>query len=205
MVRLALPATTAGLRSALSDLSIVNRLPFGWEVIEPPDAPRASPNPAPGGQFYDLTGLSIEAALDKIVGFLPAYAWTKDAGVYHVRPKTFRDAPDVALNRPVDRLEASLANVDEALAAVHRLLDPSYTFRGSQASPPDRLKAFLDKPMTLALQHVTVRDVLDEIVRQNGDASWEATYADATGAYPRLTLDLVGFDGWSVGMPAHIR
>jgi hypothetical protein len=30
-------------------------------------------------------------------------------------------------------------------------------------------------------------------------------YADASGAYPQLLLEILGFDGWGVQMPAHIK
>jgi hypothetical protein len=204
VIRLPLPATTAGLRSVLSGLGISNHVPFGWEVIEPPGAP-VSGNPSPGGDFYDLTGLAIPQALDKLVGFLPAYTWTLDAGVYHVRPKSFQQNRAVALNRRVDRVEMSVTNVDSALAEVHRLLDPGFAIRPSDRTIPDRLKGIIDKPMAISLRDVAVRDVLDEIVRQNGNASWRAVYADASGAYPQLLLEILGFDGWGVQMPAHIK
>jgi hypothetical protein len=99
----------------------------------------------------------------------------------------------------------SVTNIDSALAEVHRLLDPGFAIRPSDRTIPDRLKGIIDKPMAISLRDVAVRDVLDEIVRQNGNASWRAVYADASGAYPQLLLEILGFDGWGVQMPAHIK
>ncbi len=186
-------------------LAIVNRVPMGWEVVEPRDAPRGSPNPDPGGKFYDLTGLSIEAALDKIVSLMPEYMWSKDAGVYHVRPKSFQGRASVALNRPVDKLDAAPSSVAAALAVVHGIFDAAYVFRGAGSTAPDRFKDIMNKPTTIALQTVWARDVLDEIVLQNGGSAWPRGTETPQPGTPASSSSFRGFDGWNVQMPAQIR
>jgi hypothetical protein len=213
-IGLAVPPTPTGVLTTLGELSVRTRMPLGIEVVsgrgQPPrDAIAAVPK---AETYYDLNGLSLDQALDaivkfKVVGDVQSYEWSSTAGVRHFRPQSFRNNRAVALNRFVQLCEIDVATADGALAAVHRLFDARYaapTLRTSTHMPYG-VRPFFNKHIALSMRNTTVREILDEIVRQYGDASWVAQYVDAGGGYAGMTLRLIGFDKWQASASARIH
>jgi hypothetical protein len=133
------------------------------------------------------------------------YEWTQDAG-YSVRPAGFRNNRAVALSRVISRVEISRANLIELLVDVQRLFDETYGRRPqSPKHMPARVRPSIERPVSLSMTNVSVRAILNEIMRQHGRMSWLAEYADPAGGHRGLKLSFVGFDNWTVSATARTR
>ena len=209
-VTVVLPTTAQDLILAVREFARATRATIDTEVIQPTLTPQqvhdASIRRMSAPQ-YDLGGLAIPDALDKILAGMPDYEWTKAGDVYRVQPKSFRDNSGVALSKPVGNIDQAAANLHEALFIVQALLDPGA--RRPPGTPimntPDRVRAIVDQPFAIKLTHATVRDVLDEIVRQVGGMSWSVEYREPSGASGSMQIHAQGFDGWEMSVPATIR
>ena len=199
-ILLDLPPTTQRLLVVMGRLSTVRRVSVGIEVVMPPETPRD-----PTGQGMDdyqdnLTSRSVTEALDritkyKIQGVDATYEWSSDRGVYHVRPQRFRNNRDVALNRALPRVDETFANVNDALHQVVRFFVPSFPAHASAPrTPPPAVRAFMEKPVRVSMSGPTVREVLDEIVRQLDGASWVARYAAPNGSAAGLSIEIFTFE-----------
>jgi hypothetical protein len=206
---LTLPVTYVGLREALVRISIGKRVAFGIEVARGSGGRTGPRDSAPRLEYaLDLTGGTVSAMLDRIVSVKDTtagpYEWVQDNAVFSVRPVHFRNNRAVALNRVIARFQSSGTNVMEVLFDVHRLFNKSYASRPYQAKHmPERVRAFVNRPIAVSMTNVTVRSILNEIARQHGQMSWVAEYADAKGEYPGLKLSFVGFDSWTVSATAN--
>jgi len=209
--------TARGFATALENLSIARRAALGIEVVTGPTSPNAPRDQtslphAPGGARYDLTPLAIGPALAKlsdvkVASLVSAYGWQRDGDVYDVAPVRFADKAGVALNRRVAAFDLTVKSVPEALQDVHRIFDPKFVLR-ALAHPghePERLRPLIERPMEIRRSGATVRDILNEIVRQHGAMSWMVEYADAGGSYRGMRLSFLGFDGWVVSTLAKVH
>jgi len=159
--------------------------------------------------------------LDKIVEFMPDYAWQKDNGVYHIRPRALAKPGSLPFDRRIEAFTQQFPDVRTAMSGVLALLDPrraamlsSITFVGNAGivggvvggSPiVDRNAAYTNRPIAVDVKGATIREILDAMMLQHGDLWWLANYTDANGTYPQVTLEFVGFDGWTFGSSAAIR
>ena len=214
-----LQPTAHDLIAVLTQISARSRSPFALEIVlgsggvVSRTAQATVPN-RPGEFVYDLTGLAVEEAMRKVADLTAAgnsrvipYEWSFDGGVHHFRPRQFRNNTGVALNRRIAHFEANPTDVHAALMDVHRVFQPQYPSRPTQAPQrmPERLRHLFERPLTIALDNTTVRGILDEMVRQHGATSWLAEYSDVTGSYKGLRLSFIGFDGWQVSAAADTR
>jgi hypothetical protein len=200
---LSLPITAAGLRGTVTRLAVVSAQPMGVEVVVRPGLEEDRTDDGKGSQYYDLTGLSAEAACKKIVTFVPDYECEVASSVLHFRPRRFRNDREVALNRRVGSYTLDVPNAEEALFRVHQLFDPSYPAGLSVSSiarlhQSDRVRALFSRPISVTLRGGTVRELLDAIVMSRGRISWMAEYKELTGGYSGLRLSLIGVDDWAV-------
>jgi hypothetical protein len=113
---------------------------------------------------------------------------------------------NAALNRSVAQFACNSKNVLEALFRVQAIFDPGYpTAVREPKHMPAQVRAQYEKPVVLSLERVTVRQILDEIVRRHGEMGWLAEYADPSGSPTGLKLTLLGFSGWQVAAPSRSR
>lgn len=207
--------TLASFQDTLGSLSRRSRVPFGIETFTRGD-PAARDETVSGADptlSYDLTPLSLASALDRCATVHVAdrrgstYEWRLVQGVYEIHPQGFTDKPSVALNRRVPVFSGQFGSVAEALAAVHRIFDPSYRQRRpiGPTHEPDRLRSLIERPLQIKLANVTVREILDELVRQHGAMIWRVEYRTSSGLYNGAAFSFIGFDGWSVVMEAEKR
>lgn len=211
--------TADAVRGTLLQLSSMTRTPLAIELVTG-SAGVITRTEGSGGQserddfVYDLTGLPVGEAGERIAQLTQArnsrvipYEWRLDRGVYHFAARNFINNRAVALGKRLAHFEARPASVLEALVAIHQSLDAQYP-RHPLASPqrmPDRVRPLYFKSLTISLDNATVRDCLDEIIRQHGSLSWLAEYSDFGGGYAGLRLLMAGFDGWSVATHAEQR
>jgi hypothetical protein len=202
---LTIPVTASALKATVGRLSAATRTPISLEVA--PDREdligRAqSRDTAQSSGHCDLTDMALPEALDKIMRCAPAYTWAIDGGMIHFRPARFVDEKRAALDRRVQQFHFDASDVQEALLAVHRVFDPDYRGPTRRRQRPAHVRPFFEKPLRISLQAVSVRAILDEMVRQHGAMSWHAEYVNASGAYAGMKLSFVGFDNWSTVMGA---
>jgi hypothetical protein len=192
------PNNGLNLRSALGVLARSTRTLMGIEVIAPPVA-----GPLNGRQQIDLAGLPLDAALNRLLSTVPGYVWRRDGDVIHVMPAALEHAAGAALATRVDRGDVTLPSAFDTIMTIFEWL--GHTMPPRRGPAPPNLRAFTDKPMTVATRDRTVRDVLDAIIRQAGDEYWTAMYADDTASASRLALGLNGFDFGSINATAPPR
>jgi hypothetical protein len=193
-----LPVTPEGLTAAIVRLGAATRQALGVEVAGASTPPQASPSGE--RQFYDLTGLSVPEALDRLTGFAPEYAWTKDGDTFHIRPRALQAT---LLDQRVDRFTGRFENVMMAMTAVLAIWNPSQRPPPPGRFPPaswsDEAKALTQRLVEVDLANVTVRDILDEIARKHGAMSWAVTYRGSATVPGVVHLLFAGFDQWSTG------
>jgi len=193
------------------------RTPIGVEVVTPYESGVPANQPA-RTQTYNLTGLTVDQMLDKIVEFMPGYAWQKDNGVYHLRPKAAAKPASLPFDRRVESFTQQFTDVRTAMYGVLGLLDPRRAAMGTTinvsggivnvigGSPiADRNAQYTDRPIAVDLKGATIREILDAMMLKHGDMWWYANYTDANGTYPQVNLEFIGFESWSFGSGANIR
>jgi hypothetical protein len=212
MAMLTLPATWPSVELAVQRLTTIVHAAFGVEGVTEFSTRPAVPSLI--GDYYDLSGMSLVEALDKI-GELGGAVWIEERGVYHVRSKRLAGASGLPLDRKIDHFEQQLPDARAATASLRELLSnqpgsaPARNPPGASVStsisvngaPPPPV---MGRPISVNLSNVTVREILDDIVRQYGDAVWSVTYISANGTYPQFNLRLAG-SNWSSSTVVAIR
>jgi hypothetical protein len=195
-----LPATPQRVGLALSQIARSTATPMGVEHVYPQTIGLSRP----GSEYYDLTGLSVDEAIEKVLAFAPEYVLSTDRGIRHVRARAVAADPSSWLNRRVAKFEQHFDNLRDAhqMVAGLALVSP----RGGVPPPTgpivapssDALRERLATSITISLTDVTIREVLDEIARQHGRLMWSVEHRQSGGAPAGLTLTFAGFDGWSI-------
>lgn len=159
----------------------------------------------PGGHPpLDLTGLSPSEAFDRIVALDSRYEWTRDEGLYLVRPR--RDlVAATPLDMPVDEFSARDIGVDAILGRIVRLLaieEGSAVSSGQDWSggPEERAKQreARERPLSLTVRRTTVRGLLNELCKEEGTLSWRASLQPDQKRGLLITIDLDSTTGWGV-------
>jgi hypothetical protein len=199
---LTLPATGQSLLLALRQVSQQLRCPMGADVVIGTDESRDVI--ALGEIGLDLSSLSLDDAMNRLVsvrisGQVQNCEWSRDNGIVHVRPKDFRNARAVMTNRVVERFDFD-GGVQDAALAILRIFDSTYPSRSTaQKKPiPERVKPFLQLPMSVHEVQASVRSLLDAFVLRQRSMSWFVEYRSSTGTYPNVRVGFMGFDGWDV-------
>ena len=184
-----LPLVTRNLVIAMNQLAWHGRVPMGFEGL----ADEPSETTSPAGELA-LGGGSIADALDKIVARQPAYSWSQENRVIHLRPKTMRLDGNSLLNQPIDAFELHDVTLSEALREVHFHLRPELRHRGVVGSGPGPRQLGLQR-FSVAVSRVPLLELLDAIVVAHGAANWHVTYTnDLQWPY---RIGFATFDGWS--------
>lgn len=176
------------------------------------DVPRGVPAASSGqlARAYDLTGLTMPEALTKLAEWNLEYAWTEDNGVYHIRPRAVHAASQ-ALDARVDRFANRYNDVPSAALAIRDLIDrltaprpPSPTVITSWVSSGSRTPD-MQKPLTLDLSNLTVRQLLDAMVTEHGRLSWTFETRSQANGVSTWQLRIHSFDGSTSSPPPIVR
>jgi hypothetical protein len=205
-----LPTSASALRTALDAMMMRLRIPIGAVVIEPPETRGqlqtlwAKENAAPR---YNIAGLPVVDAFDKVLSGLPDYTWSLDQRVYHVEPRALKAAADSALNRRVDHVDTQVGTVSDAAALVLGLVDRRSPVgrMPSSPDPPDSVRSLMNRTMRIVVERGRVRDVLDQIALQHGALSWTVVLSDPAGSTGMFQIVFRGFEGWAMSMSTAIR
>jgi len=208
--------TSRAFLVSVERLGTVRRIPIGIEVIiqgstvnprDPPVIPRG-----PSGPTYDLSQLSVRDALERIHattvrGAVSQYVWAEHAGVFNLMPARFLAAAPTALDRRVRSGPIDFDGVREALVWIHQRFDSAYKIvrREGVQHESERLRPLIDKRLSLPSQDGTVRDVLNHLAIEHGGMLWVAEFSDPAGSYRNIRLSFVGFDNWTIMMPARVH
>jgi hypothetical protein len=172
------------------------RSPFGAYIRETAHTPgERAAAAAAAEQAPRITprDLAIPALLTTLLKPVPGYEWTEDRGVYHIQPMALGTSPDEPINRPVDHLDVQLTDLNHA----ERVLVGLITGRPAGPGPPNIVHP-LGGPMRLVLDHGTVGDVLDVLLRTVQAQSW--TLVSSTDGLRRsITLRLCAPPGRNCG------
>jgi hypothetical protein len=177
-------ASTVG--DALSKFASDHQVPIGFEVVYRSGLTTSEPS--------ELSEISVDNAtvkdvMEAIVAAAPAYRWTESDGTINVLP---RQNPSSLLNVQISDFVINERNSDEAigdLLASHEvklwLLNTAQTERSFYTLPKDATKG---RVRSLALKNVTVRTVLNEIMKTSGSEFWIFFRYGAKGQYFSLVM-----------------
>jgi hypothetical protein len=203
-----LPAQPENLVTVAARLGASARRAFGIEVVTSgqPAAPASGER-----SIYDLTGLSLPDALNKIMEFIPGYASSAQSDVVHVRPKGADGPVPTVLDRRVPKFAGRFENLQLAMRAVSALIsgaaDPSVVPAFGNFPPAawsDEVKALVTRPVEIDLTDVTIRQILDEVARKHGAMSWAVIHRGSIDGPQGLQLVFLGFEQWSVNTTTRI-
>jgi hypothetical protein len=198
----------AACEAAITRLAVAAHLTVGLERVRDEDFPQQAHAVIRNRRQEILTGKRVSEALGLLLdGAAPLtsstattpdlFAWSQSGGVVYITPlgktRTFLDTvlPDFAFQNDT---------LGHALARLHKLFDPSFPDpsaigRGGgillpggidqrqEAELMQAYKAFWEKPLSVSVKNVTVRDVLTRIALAHGDASWLVRYRTVAGEY----------------------
>src|SRR5206468_12316419 len=135
-----------------------------------------------------VPGLDSLAAVNRVVASHPGYSWKSLTGVVSVRTA---DTPAVPswLDTRIAQFDLKDRSLLEAQHSIYRLFDPK--FRGapmprSMAAKLSLRPGALD-PVSVSLRDVSVREILNAVVRQHGGIGWVVSYR-LTRVRPRPVL-----------------
>jgi hypothetical protein len=198
---LALPLDERFLQSQVLQMCRGLGIQCSIELVGATMQPGIGP-PRPPTARYDFTGLSGPDAMNKLVELAPELSWTADGPIHRLRARRLAGASNLPLDRRVDAIDRRILTFNEIFEVIRSLLDPV----GEQARPTVSIGSVSvggpppstgDRPVELSMRNVTIRQVLDEIVRQHGAISWSVRYVEANGVYPELMLSLTTDRGGS--------
>jgi len=179
------PLEISGVSGAVSDLAILTRVPFGFQV---------APGPLPRAVVYTpsivATGRTLREVLDFVVARDYRYEWRVVDGTIVIRPsRAWTDGAD-----PLFSLVADMELKDASMTQAVRTI--ANTFGGDSAfmTYPD------SKTVSLAVFHGTALEVLTALAKAHGALIWtfeeaEPKEVQSTGLTHRLTIGVAGGGG----------
>jgi hypothetical protein len=167
------------------------RLPMGLEVapaaFEPPADPRIikpyTPPVALGpGKLSDALYVLLER--------VPGYEMSTPDGVISIAPSSLLRDPAHFMNVPVDHFEVHDVPFQDAVVALRQKLDPTYPGPQRQVEAVigpggERLKtaqAMFDRHVTLVVDGVSAREILNRLVLAHGELRWTVRYSSPSPA-----------------------
>ena len=173
-------------------IELVSKTPPGWGLMRGPVAAN-----------YDFSGLTPAEAFDALIGLSPRLAWRREGDVFRITSAALAKSRDMPLDRRIRNFEGRFESLTALAQGVRELftIDPAPR-RG--ATPVDVFgmtgganritmsptAGALERPLSLKLRNVSVRQVLDEIGKTHRELSWSVRYIDAHGTYPEFELRL---------------
>ena len=164
----------------LSRIARVAGVPFGFEADD------VDPRPSTGLAVvpHEVPGATLRAALDAFVTLDPRYEWRDANGVFVMRTRAAWTSSRDVLNQQVRDVDWRDLDVIAAFNRVARLLypaSPHEAFEGMSANH--------DRPFSVQVNGGTLLDVLDAVVRADGELGWAVSYGTAHNP-TRFTLTL---------------
>jgi hypothetical protein len=164
-------------KSALDQLIAVAqhyRIPMGIEWVEQSSSLEIDVAlPAREG------GLTVRELLQAIVSRLPDYQMTVQNGIVHVAPPVFAVDADNFLNVQIDEFHIKKENLFDAKEQLRLLIDMTLHpedyeegYVGGHGGAPD--DAFAKNDITFTGEDLTVREILDGLIKASGNALWVA-------------------------------
>lgn len=145
----------------------------------------------PNLETVELRGMTVEAALNKLVEIDPRYQWAVRAGVIVMRPVEAWSDPNSPLNQVIDGFSMQDRNYRGALDLFRSRLfselpadKPDHEGRGKQV----RRKFSMTTPKGPAV------DALDSIARAHGALTWYVSYKAAPASVDEMVIWLYTFD-----------
>jgi hypothetical protein len=211
-VVLELPPTPSRLAAVFRALAHAGVVRVGLELLR--ESVMARPGAVPVGEWQaDLTGLSRDAAIDRILGLAPQYERVDENGVINIVPRGSRSNGREILNRRVKTFDAKNATMVGLLgplrAAVTGLPAAGSSLRPPPLAPPvnpalpeasrrrieeqNRLRdAETTRTTTLSLRNVTLRQVLNALMTERDDLTWTVAFTGDDASAPALQIGLAG-------------
>jgi hypothetical protein len=153
---------------------------------------RCAPTDHSGTEVVQLQGLTVEAALNKIVAIDPRYEWRERHGVIVIRPVAAWGAADNPLNLEMPGFATRDRNMRGALDAFSAIV-----LGKPPAAKPDREEPteFLRRTFSVTTRTGPAIDALDDIIRAHGALNWMASYRRRPASGDTLSVLMFGFDG----------
>ena len=187
-------------------IELISRTPPGWSRLRGAIA-----------GTYDFSGLTPAEALDALAGLAPGLTWRRDGEVYRISSAGLSGARDLPLDRRVRNFEGRFESLTALAHGVRELFTivpaprqgatPVNVFGatgGANRTTMSPTAGALERPLSLKLRNVSVRQILDEMAKAHGTLSWSVQYIDAHGTYPEFELRLSQPDS-ATGLPISIR
>ena len=155
---------------------------------------------------YDFTGMAAKEALEKLTTFVPDVEWREEAGVYRIRSRAL-PSTGMALDRVVASVDHTTGTLNEVFTLIRSIVSGDKPLLPGLTAGPTVMSSSQDqrnRPVTLKMSNVTVRQILDEVARQYGDCSWSVRYTEANGTYPEMLLTIMVATG-STGVTLGIK
>jgi hypothetical protein len=153
--------------------------------------------PLPHEEIVQLQGLTVEAALTRIVEIDPRFEWRERNGVIVLRPVEAWSASDNPLNNEIGsfatRDRNSSGALDTFIANERIATKPDYE---------DKAELLRQKFNVQSTKRPAI-DALDEIIRAHGAMNWVASYIKRPASRESLRVSMFPFDG--DGAPAQPR
>jgi hypothetical protein len=153
---------------------------------------RCAPSDYSGDEVVQLQGLTVEAALNKIVAIDPRYEWRERNGVLVIRPVAAWVAADNPLNLEIAGFATRDRNMRDALDAFGAIV-----FGLPPSARPDHQEQteFLRRTFSVTTKTGPAIDALDDIIRAHGALTWMASYSRKPASGETLSVTMFGFDG----------
>lgn len=226
---LELPPTPSRLSAVFRALARAGIVRVGLELL--PEPVMARPGAVPPGEWQaDLTGLSGDAAIDRILGLAPQYERVDESGVINIVPRGSRSNRKEILNRRVKTFDAKNATMAGLLGPLRAAVTglPASPPSGPSLRPPPpappvnpampessrqrieeqyRLRdAEMARTTTVSLRNVTVRQALNALMTERDDLTWTVSFTGDDVPAPAIQIGLAGrwTDVW-LTVPTRLR
>ncbi|HEX8633126.1 MAG TPA: hypothetical protein VF703_03130 [Pyrinomonadaceae bacterium] len=163
------------------------RIPMGIEWVNRSSSPE--PDVAPPSRESNLT---VRDVLEAIVLRLPGYQMTTRNGVVHLADPAFTDDAANFLNVQIEEFQVENENLLTAKEQLRLSIDMTLNpddyeggYAGGYGYNPDDV--FAKRNITFYSKDLTVREILDGLVKANGNALWVAQLDDFKTAAKPLT------------------
>jgi len=161
---------------------------------------RCAPPDFSNTEVVQLQGLTVEAALNKIVAIDPRYEWRERHGVIVIRPVAAWAAADNPLNLEIAGFASRDRNMRGALDAFSALV-----FGLPPSAKPNREEPteYLRRTFIVTTKAGPAIDALDDIIRAHGALNWMASYRRKPASGDTLSVLMFGFDGVGTSESGH--
>ena len=135
---------------------------------------------------------ALSAALNDLRARVPQYDIWADEGVIGIAPTTLRRNPKHFLNVPISFFRVKDMSFHRAVSTLLNQLEPSVRisewreppiegsviFVGPRPDPAIEAltKRLMDRPVTVSVENMSARDILNRLVAQHHEMVWTATY-----------------------------